>query len=405
MTFAFQCMSFYDIRNMKRTIPCLLILAMISISIIGTGQEDKSEKKNFIINGSFEEANNSKLKKRGQFVLVSSWTVANEEKVDLFSKFSEYPDVGAPKNVMGISNPKDGDNYIGITTHLVASRDGRGYITAPLDGYLEKDKMYCLKYSISLADGAKYATNNLGFHLSKKPVFEDKEYIIKDDFLVPRNNKAQTKMDGWQDLCIPFTSEGFEKYITIGNFSSASRTVTKKMDKPDEFKGEQSQLGYYFMDDLSLVQIDRESDCSCEEDDEIEGPRIIFSKAAALNKTATTADKVKASTVYFYSNEDELVGAAKRDLDELYTILEANPTLRITISGHMDEKEVEKSKQYDVFKDISKSRAEKVKQYLVDKGVSSSRLMTQSFKDEEPATQMKTPLSLAKNRRVNFEVR
>ncbi|NNK81439.1 MAG: OmpA family protein, partial [Flavobacteriales bacterium] len=310
-----------------------------------------------------------------------------------------------PKNAMGIANPKDGDNYIGISTHLVASRDGRGYITAPLDGFLEKDKMYCLSYSISLADAAKYATNNLGFHFSKKEVFEDKEYILKNDVVLPLNNKAQTKMDGWEDLCVVFTAVGFEKYVTIGNFFSGSRTVTEKMDKPEEFTGDQVQLGYYFMDDISLVQVDRESDCTCEDEDEIEGPRIIFSKSSALKNNASLAEKVKASTVFFYSNEDDLVGATKRELDGLYELLEANPAVRITVNGHMDEMEVEKSKQYDVFKDISKSRAENVKQYLVDKGVTSSRIMTKSFKADQPATQMKTPLSLAKNRRVTFEVR
>ncbi|NND94342.1 MAG: OmpA family protein [Flavobacteriales bacterium] len=392
---------------MKTTLPVFLVLFMLGMISSASAQDSasKKKKKDLIINGSFEAANTAKLKKRGQFVLVGSWSTANEEKVDLFSKMAEFPDVGAPKNAMGIANPKDGDNYIGISTHLVASRDGRGYITAPLDGFLEKDKMYCLSYSISLADAAKYATNNLGFHFSKKEVFEDKEYILKNDVVLPLNNKAQTKMDGWEDLCVVFTAVGFEKYVTIGNFFSGSRTVTEKMDKPEEFTGDQVQLGYYFMDDISLVQVDRESDCTCEDEDEIEGPRIIFSKSSALKNNASLAEKVKASTVFFYSNEDDLVGATKRELDGLYELLEANPAVRITVNGHMDEMEVEKSKQYDVFKDISKSRAENVKQYLVDKGVTSSRIMTKSFKADQPATQMKTPLSLAKNRRVTFEVR
>ncbi|NNC82968.1 MAG: OmpA family protein [Flavobacteriales bacterium] len=391
---------------MKRTILWSLSLLMIT-SQWSMAQEDgdTSNKKNLIINGSFETANTGKLKKLGQFILVNNWAPATEEKVDLYSKMAEFPDVGAPKNVMGICNPKDGDNYVGISTHLVASKDGRMYITAPLDGYLEKDKMYCLKYSLSLADGAKYATNNLGFHFSKKEVFEDKDVILKDDVIVPRVNKPQTKMDGWQDLCVVFTAEGFEKYVTIGNFSSSSRTVTEKMDKPEGFKGDQQQIGYYFLDDISLTQVDRESDCSCEEEDEIEGPRIIFSKSAALKDNASISDRIKASTVYFYSNEDDLVSATRKDLDRLADLLNERSNVRITIHGHMDEMEVEKGKEYDTFKDLSATRAEKVKQYLVDKGVSSSRVLVRSHKADEPATKMKTPLSLAKNRRVSFELR
>lgn len=358
-----------------------------------------------IINGSFEEANTEKLKKLGKLALANGWTTATEEKVDLFSKFASYPEVGAPKNSLGTSNPKDGNNYVGIATHRVASKDGRGYITSSLDGYLEKDKKYCLRYSISLADAARYATNNLGFHFSKKPIYEeDKEFLIKDETIYPQNNKVMKNADSWEDVCVWFNAEGYEKYVTIGNFSSTTRTVAEKVSKPKGFEGTQIQAGYYFLDDISLVQIDRPSECTCKDNSEPEGPRIIFSKTAALNDKASAADKVKASTVYFYSNEDELVSATTKELDKLVTLMESNANLKLIISGHMDSKEVDKGNQYDTFKDLSASRAEAIKQYMVDKGVSSSRLRTESHKADEPATQMKTPLSLARNRRVEFKL-
>lgn len=391
---------------MKSSIPYLLFAAILLSSLSAFAQdEEKKGPKNLIINGSFEEANTAKLKKLGQLTLVKGWTTANEEKVDLFSKKASFPEVGAPKNSMGISNPKDGSNYVGLATHLVASRDGREYITSALDGFLVKGKKYCLSYSISMADGAKYATNNLGFHFSKKAVFEDKDMIMRDDVILPLDNRPQDKMDGWEDICHTFTAKGYEKFVTIGNFSPSSRTVADKKSKPADFKGEQQQMGYYFLDDISLVEIARESDCTCDDKDEDEGPRIIFSKSAALKDNASLADKVKASTVYFYSDEDDLAGPTKRDLDKLATLLENNASLKLYINGHMDEKEVEKGKEYDTFKDLSQTRADKVKQYLVDKGVSSSRLLVKSFKGDEPATQMKTPLSLAKNRRVVFSIR
>ncbi len=405
MTFVSCCMSFYDIRPMKSRLPFLFAaLALIAATHL-SAQEETKEAKNIIVNGSFEEANTAKLKKLGQLSLVKGWTTANDEKVDLFSKKASYPEVGAPKNVMGISNPKDGSNYIGIVTHLVASRDSREYITSALDGFLAKGKKYCLSYSISMADGAKFATNNLGFHFSKKPVYEDKDAIIKDEVILPLDNRPQDNMDNWENICHTFTAKGYEKFVTIGNFSSSSKTVAEKKTKPSGFKGEQQQMGYYFLDDISLVEIARESDCSCDDEDEDEGPRIIFSKSATFNERASIEDKVKASTVYFYSNEDGLAGPTKRDLDKLAELMQSNASLRIAINGHMDEKEVDKGNEFDTFKDLSQTRADEVKQYLVDKGVSSSRMLVKSFKGDEPATKMKTPLSLAKNRRVVFSVR
>ncbi len=384
-----------------------MITALLLIAVGSINAQDKSaEKKNMIVNGGFESANTTKIKKLGQLSLCNSWTSATGEKVDLFSKLSTYPEVGAPNNAMGISNPKEGNNYIGLVTHLVASKDGREYITAPLDGYLEKGKKYCLSYSISLADAAKYATNNLGFHFSKKPVFEeDKEVILRDDVIYPLNNKPQKNRDSWEDICVTFNAEGFEKFVTIGNFASTARTVTEKMPDSKKFKGEKQQIGYYFLDNISLVKIDRESECSCEDKDKEEGPRIIFSKTNVFLDDASTADKIKAKTVYFYSNEDDLAGSTLKELNVLVGLLMTNPTVNITISGHMDENEVAKGKQYDTFKDLSETRAEKVKQYLVDQGVDGSRLRVESHEADEPVTEMQTPLSMARNRRVEFSVR
>jgi len=358
---------------------------------------------NLIVNGSFEDTN-GKIKKLGQLTAATGWTTANEEKADLFSKNSETQLNGVPKSEMGKANPKDGDNYAGILTHNVVSKDGREYITSKLKSKLKKDQLYCLSYSISLADVAKYATNNLGFHFSKKAVFEEKDIIIKDNAVVPRLNKAQTNMSNWEDLCMTFRGKGDETYVTIGNFSSARETVAEKVRKPSDISQEQMSIGYYFIDQIRLVPVDRESDCTCEEEKTDEGPRIIYSSTSALNDNATTAEKLTQSTVYFYENEVNLAGASKRTLDALIAILKADSKANVTIKGHMDVNEVEKGKEYDKFKDLSKTRAEEVKQYLTDNGVDSSRLETTSVKASEPATKMKTPLSLAKNRRVEFQI-
>jgi outer membrane protein OmpA-like peptidoglycan-associated protein len=177
------------------------------------------------------------------------------------------------------------------------------------------------------------------------------------------------------------------------------------MDAPDWLKVDQQQIGYYYLDALSLRAIGTDSECTCQDDDEPEGPRIIFSKAAALQDNPNPADLLRASTVYFYSNEDDLAEATKKDLDAIAEMMSAKPNISLTISGHMDSFEVSKGKEYDVFKDLSKMRAEKVKEYLIDKGISSRRLNVESFKDSQPASTMKTPLSLAKNRRVQFSLR
>jgi len=371
-------------------------------SVFMTAQEDDS---NLITNGGFEETLSDKCKKLGQFSLVTGWSAATEEKADLFTKLSEYPDVGAPDNALGRSNPKEGDNYAGLLLYNVASKDGRMYITSELKTLLKKGQKYCLSYSISLADASKFATNNLGFYFSKKPEFEAKNILIRDNAIYPMRNKVQPNMESWEDICIVFTGLGTEKFITIGNFAQSSVTVTERMDVPKGSKVDQQQFGYYYLDALSLLPVARDSECNCTDKSEPEGPRIIFSKAAAMKTSASSKDLIEASTVYFYSNEDELAAPTLKDLDGLVSLMEARKELKIKIMGHMDSFEAEKGKEYDAFMDLSKMRAEKVKEYLVKKGIANSRLTLESFKASQPSSEMKTPLSLAKNRRVQFSIR
>ena len=387
---------------MNRTLVLIASALFITSSSFLSAQEDDG---NLIKNGSFEETTSTKYKKLGQFSLVSDWTVATEEKVDLFSKLSEYPEIGVPNNALGRSNPKEGDNYAGLLLYNVASKDGRMYIGSELKQMLKKGQKYCLSYSISLADASKFATNNLGFVFSKKPEFEAKDVLIRDNAIYPLRNKPQTNRENWEDICLVFTANGTEKYITIGNFAQSSATVTEKMEPERGSKVEQQQIGYYYLDALFLKPVARDSECTCENDDEPEGPRIIFSKSAALQPSASPEVIVNASTVYFYSNEDDLAEVSRKDLDALAEILLAKKELKLNISGHMDSFEAEKGKEYDTFKDLSKTRAEKVRDYLLEKGIPSSRLTVESFKASQPATEMKTPLSLAKNRRVQFNLR
>ena len=364
--------------------------------------QDEEKDPNVIENGSFEETT-GKLKKLGQLPYAVGWTTANEEKADLFSTYSETEINGVPKNEMGMCNPREGSNYAGFLVHNVVSKDGREYLTSKLKETLKKDQKYCISYSISLADVAKYATNNLGFYFSKKESYEDKDVLIKDA-VYPRLNRPQSKMEGWQNLCMTSTGKGDEKFITIGNFASASAIVTEKVRKPSDITQEQMSIGYYYIDNIRMVPVSRESDCTCKEESANEGPKIIYSSAAGLADNASSADIVASSTVYFYENEEALVQATKNTLDKLATLMTTKTKLSLTIHGHMDENEVKKSKTLDRFRDYSKMRAEMVKKYLVEKGVDASRLSIRSHEDSEPATSMKTPLSMAKNRRVQFVI-
>ncbi len=377
---------------------------LLSIAIfLSAGLFAQEEPQNLIPNPSFE-TDDGKVKKLGYAgKSLEAWTTATKTRVDLFTPGGIIPDVQTPNNAMGKANAKDGDNYIGIKVYDYNAKGGRAYLTAELVDHLEKGKRYCLSYSISLADVSKYATNNFGVHFSKRNIYEEVDVLLKDDVIIPSSNIIQKNMKTWTNVCVPFTAKGFEKHITLGNFHKSSKIATETMKKPKGIAQAQLPMGYYYIDNMSLLKISNDSDCNCAEEKLVEGPKIIYSKQEILPEGSPISKVVVSSSVYFYSLKSDLVVASNKELDRLATALAAKPDVKITIEGHSDSTEETRLKQEDDYVNLSEQRAEEVKSYLIAKGIDEGRLIVTSKKASQPTSKMKTPISLAKNRRVVFK--
>ena len=105
------------------------------------------------------------------------------------------------------------------------------------------------------------------------------------------------------------------------------------------------------------------------------------------------------STIYFEYDADELRDDAKASLDEKLRILNANPQLRIRISGHCDDRG---SDEYNIA--LGRRRSETAKRYLSDRGIDASRMETTTFGRERPAMQGTGEDAWSKNRRDEFEI-
>lgn len=106
-----------------------------------------------------------------------------------------------------------------------------------------------------------------------------------------------------------------------------------------------------------------------------------------------------AQRIEFKINSATLLPGSYKVLDELVTLLNSNPTLKVAINGHTSS---DGTKEVNLR--LSKSRAESVKTYLESKGVDTSRLTATGFGSEKPLNEGKTPEDRAKNRRVELEV-
>jgi hypothetical protein len=86
-------------------------------------------------------------------------------------------------------------------------------------------------------------------------------------------------------------------------------------------------------------------------------------------------------------------------IDELATVLMAQPTWRLDIAGHTDNSGSDKTNMA-----LSKARAEAVKSFLVQKGIAENRINIYYFGESKPIASNDTEEGRAKNRRVEFRI-
>lgn len=85
-------------------------------------------------------------------------------------------------------------------------------------------------------------------------------------------------------------------------------------------------------------------------------------------------------------------------LNELVTILEKNPSLRVEIQGHTDSRG-----SADFNQTLSENRAGSVMDYLIEKGIAKDRLTAKGFGLSRPVASNDTPEGMMQNRRVELK--
>lgn len=103
--------------------------------------------------------------------------------------------------------------------------------------------------------------------------------------------------------------------------------------------------------------------------------------------------------VYFEYDSEQLTAQAEQKLQSKIAILRSNPSLRVRIEGHADERG---STEYNLA--LGQRRAETVKSYLQNYGIDASRVQTLSYGEERPATMGSSESAWAQNRRAEFAI-
>jgi peptidoglycan-associated lipoprotein len=118
---------------------------------------------------------------------------------------------------------------------------------------------------------------------------------------------------------------------------------------------------------------------------------------AEARRKAVAADL--AAMINFDYDQATIRSPDEATLDRKAAILQANPNLKMRISGHADERG---SDEYNLA--LGNRRAAAAKRYLENKGVDAGRLEVVSYGEERPLNPVHDETAYAQNRRDEFEV-
>ena len=434
--------------KIKTTILALTACLALIISLDSTAnaqRKGKGDKLKAFLNEGFEKTieEDPQISEAGGINLLSNIKQTTELPADLFNRASEGGDFAVGLSLYGDETPIEastekldeadkklfdsegkggGNNFAGIITYKPGKLDKeRSYITIPFMSdkkpiKMTKGMMYCVEYSISLAESSKYATNNIGLLFSKE-VLNDAPvgHVAKEAgrTLTNYNNKVYNNFYGWDKVCATYEAKGDEQCLIIGNFEMNTDTKTEVMKKPKTFENPVIPQAYYFIDNIRIKEVTTKEQCKCYQADtaniEDSYSALIYDKTPEINDKMTNAQKIAAHVAYYGFGKKSMTPSSKDIFNYIIQQMNANPDLNIEIEGHNDVKEDQVAEQNQEFQNMARQRAEAVKKYLVGQGIAEDRLTVSStgakvnsseidneYDDEETKE--------AKNRRVMFKV-
>ena len=370
------------------------------------------EGENLVPNGSFESTD-GRTKKRGMIETATGWISPTGARADLFVS-GRNAEIGVPENIYGKEKPKEGGNYAGIVAFSYGKKEPRTYLTTKLTTPLKKGMRYCIKFYVSLAEASKYASNNIGVNFSKKPASTSErvpQLVETFHFLgVDNDKKIVNQTYNWYQVCGSFEAKGGEKFITIGNFADEEKikTIYESNKKPKDMKIDQIIAAYYYIDDISVIMLNKGEKCECVKEDVAEYSSTVYQKSILINDKMTINQKIEAQVTFFAFGKTLLTPVGNETLDFIAQQLKLDPAVKLEISGHSDAEEDTLGVEKPEFANMDDKRTNAVIQYLIDKGISKDRLVSSpqgsNIPNEENMEGDEEELKMARNRRVTFRV-
>ena len=122
-------------------------------------------------------------------------------------------------------------------------------------------------------------------------------------------------------------------------------------------------------------------------------------RAEEARNASANARAALLAPIYFDLDLSDIRDDSRAKLEQKALLLNSNPSLRIRIAGHCDNRG---SDEYNLA--LGQRRAAAAKRFLTDRGIDASRIEIVSFGEERPAAQGEDETSWSQNRRAEFEI-
>lgn len=136
-----------------------------------------------------------------------------------------------------------------------------------------------------------------------------------------------------------------------------------------------------------------------EEADRLERQRRADSLAAVRAENEAVMEMIARRMHFDFDRSNIRTGEDTQVIEQKLAILQANPGLRIEITGHCDERGTD---EYNMA--LGMRRAVSAKQFLVDRGIDEARITVRSQGEEQPLAMGHNEDAWSQNRRDEFRV-
>ena len=364
---------------------------MAGISLSGYGQYYVNTGENLVPNPSFEETR-ACPKDCDYIGGVIAWNLFPNFSADYFHRCAnvfqtmeyrrrfpreEILNFSTPCNIFGYQEAHSGDAYAGISMCNEA-------LAVKLMRPLAKDSVYKVEFFVSLSDSSNVGTRYFGMYFSEtaiRAMLDERMLVSSFIFDCPPQiqnppDRFLTDTINWTPITGFYTAKGGEQYIAIGGFYPYHDSLVQRI-RPDRplakiYRSMEKQLGYYFVDDVSVVPYSKEW-----------APEIGVTYVLQY--------------IYFDFDKTNLLPESADELNRLLAYLDAHSDYHIAITGHTDNYGTE---AYNL--NLSNNRAKAVANYLAEKGVEQQRITYSGAGSSNPVADNSTVHGRSLNRRVEF---